>query len=156
MWPCNHSSYVVKDKGFTLIELIMVLLLVGLASSVIFVAVSGGLFSSSKKKFIRDFTDTLSRAKIASLGKRRVSSFLIDGENRRYCLEGHEWKDIPTTVQISGSGLSEKEDGVFAVVFYPDGSSSGGEIDLEHDDGLVQRVTIGKLVGIIELKNVEQ
>lgn len=154
MLPCRPFKGYGPARGFTLIELIMVLLIISLGTSIVFVAVSSGLLTSSDKKFARDFTTMLSRAKTASLGRGRMVSFLIDGENRQYCIEGRAWKEIPSTIQVSAEGLKEKDEGIYAVVFYPDGSSSGGEIDLEYDEtGDRTRIKIGKLVGIVDVES---
>lgn len=156
MSRCSFSLAGGVHGGFTLIELIMVMLIVSLASSMVFVAVSSGMFASSEKKFAREFAATLSRAKTSSLGRGRIVSFLVDGENRRYGVDGGKWKEIPSTIQVAAEGLVEKKEGVYAVVFYPDGSSSGGDIDIEYDEtGKKMRIHIGKLVGIVSIESVE-
>lgn len=141
-------------KGFTLIELLVVLVLIGIFSSLTFVAVASGILRSEEKRFVQSFTQTLVRARSASLGRGGVVRFLIDGENRTYCIEGGKKKEIPETIQVEGEGIGEVRPGVHAVTFYPDGSSSGGEVDLEWEDGCTDRIIIDKLLGLIQWERI--
>ena len=146
MWPC-------KSRGFTLIELLVVLVLIGIFSSLVFVSVSSGIFRSREKRFVQSFTQSLFRARAASLGRGRVVRFLINGEEREFCMEGRRCHDIPKSIQIEGKGIGKLEPNVYAVTFYPDGSSSGGEIDLKKEDGSTDQIEIDKILGLIHIEH---
>lgn len=139
-------------RGFTLLELLVVLVLVGLLSSLVFVSVAGGLFRSEERRFVQSLTQTLRRARTASLGRGEVVRFLIDGERRVFSLEGQRWKDIPEEVQVEGEGVAEIRPGVYGIVFYPDGSASGGVIDLKWADGHTDQVRVGRLLGLVRME----
>ncbi|RPI50198.1 MAG: prepilin-type N-terminal cleavage/methylation domain-containing protein, partial [Deltaproteobacteria bacterium] len=89
MWLYNRS------KGFTLVELLVVLILIGIFSSLVFVAVASGILRSEENRFIQSFSQTLVRARSASLGRGEAVRFFIDGESRAFCIEGLKWQNIP-------------------------------------------------------------
>jgi len=149
---CNLSCF--PCRGFTLIELLVVLVLVGLLSSLVFVSVSGGLLKSEEKRFVNGFTQDISRARSSALGSGRAAVLIIDGENRRYSINRRHWKDIPETLQVEGEGIADISESEYGIIFYPDGSASGGEIDIKWTSGVTDRVTVDKLLGIIRLEHI--
>ncbi len=140
-----------SDKGFTLLELMVVLVLVGLLSSLVFVSISGGLFRSDERRFVKDFSNGLFRARNASLGRGDTVPFLIDGEERRFSVGGTRWQEIPESVQVEGEGVTRMNKGIYGILFFPDGSSSGGELDLKLEEGGTARIYVDKLLGIIRI-----
>lgn len=148
MWLYNRS------KGFTLVELLVVLILIGIFSSLVFVAVASGILRSEENRFIQSFSQTLVRARSASLGRGEAVRFFIDGESRAFCIEGLKWQNIPESIKIEGEGVGEVEPGIYSVTFYPDGSSSGGEIDLKWEGGRVDRIVIDRFLGLIRMERI--
>ncbi len=132
-------------RGFTLFELMVVLVLIGLMSSMVFVSVSSGLLKSEEERFVNDFTGGLRAARTRAIGQGRAVKFLIDGENRRYGIEKARMKEIPGSIQVEGDDVTEIEDGVYAIIFYPDGSSSGGTIDLKWNNGRVDSLKVARI-----------
>jgi general secretion pathway protein H len=143
-----------RSKGFTLIELLIVLILIGIFSSLVFVAVASGILRSEENRFIQSFSQTLVRARSASLGRGEAVRFFIDGESRAFCFEGLKWQNIPESIKIEGEGVGEVEPGIYAVTFYPDGSSSGGEIDLKWEGGRMDRIVIDRFLGLIRMERI--
>jgi len=133
------------SAGFTLFELIVVLVLIGLFSSMVFVSVSSGLFKSRETKFIDQFEASLKSARTRAIGQGRAVKFIIDGENRRYGLKVPGLKDIPGSIQVEGEKIEELDDGIYGIIFYPDGSSSGGVLDLKWDNGRTDTFKIARI-----------
>ncbi len=139
MFPSKNQA------GFTLFELIVVLVLIGLMSSMVFISVSSGIFKSKEKRFVYDFRKGLLNARNRAIGTGRPVNFIIDGEKRAFGIKGKKLKDIPKSLEIKGDKIIELEDGVFAITFYPDGSSSGGELELNWENGRNDLFTIGRI-----------
>jgi len=164
MWPYKRSektepsgkglSFADGSNGFTLIELLIVLVLIGIFSSLVFVAVASGILRSKESCFVHSFTQTLVRARSSSLGRGEAVRFFIDGRSRTFCIEGLKWQDIPETIKVEGEGVGKVEPGVHAVTFYPDGSSSGGEIDLKWEGGRMDRIVIDRFLGLIRMERM--
>ncbi len=131
--------------GFTLFELMVVLVLIGLLSSMVFVSVSSGLFKSRETKFIDQFMADLRSARTRAIGQGRAVQFLIDGDKRLYGLKHPGLKEIPGSIQVEGDDIEELEDGIFGIIFYPDGSSSGGVLDLKWVNGRVDTFKIARI-----------
>ena len=134
-----------SGEGFTLFELMVVLVLIGLLSSMVFVSVSSGLFKSRETKFIDQFSTCLKRARTRAIGQGRTVEFMIDGEKRRYGLKVPGLKDIPASIQVEGEEIEELDQGIYGIVFYPDGSSSGGILDLKWDNGRIDTFKIARI-----------
>ncbi len=133
------------SNGFTLFELMVVLVLIGLLSSMVFVSVSSGLFKSRETKFINQFMAGLRSARTRAIGRGRAVKFLIDGEKRLYGLKPPGLKKIPQSIQVEGQGIEELGDGIYGIVFYPDGSSSGGELELKWANGRIDTFRIARI-----------
>ncbi len=144
------SRYCGPCKGFTLVELLIVLILVGLLSSMVAVSVSSGLFKSRERRFVEDFMAQMKRARSGAIGRGRAINFVVDGDKRKFGIKDRRMMEIPRAIEISADGLVELGNGLFAVTFYPDGSSSGGEIDLSWDNGRKDNFHIGMIWANIE------
>ncbi len=147
--PETRRASLPASSGFTLMELLVVMVLVGLLSSLVFLATSSGIFSSKERRFVEEFRSALVRAKAASLGSGRIARLLIDGQERRFSVNGKGWHTIPDTIQIEANGLEEGENATYILRFFPDGSSSGGEIDVKWDTGRIDRFKISRILGLI-------
>ncbi|MGQ9499015.1 MAG: prepilin-type N-terminal cleavage/methylation domain-containing protein [Dissulfurimicrobium sp.] len=141
-------------KGFTLVELLIVLLLVGSISAMVFIAVGSGILKSKESRFISNFTQTLVHARSASLVRGETVRFVIYGPEREFFVQGKRPEHIPETIKVEGSGINELRPGVYVVYFFPDGSSSGGEIDLKRQDGSIDRISIDRFLGIIQTTHI--
>ncbi len=134
-----------NQSGFTLFELIAVLILIGLISSMVFVSVSSGIFKSRGKRFLHDFESSLLDARNRAIGTGRPVNFIIDGKKRVFGIREKGLKDIPKSLEVKGDRVIEIKDGIFAITFYPDGSSSGGELELNWENGRHDLFIIGRI-----------
>lgn len=131
-------------------ELLVVMVIVGLMSSLVFVAVGSGILKSEETRFEANFLNTLKHTRSAAIGRGKAVKFIIDSENRRIFMEGGKSIAIPETVQIEGSDIIELADG-YAVIFFPDGSSTGAELDLKYNN-IIKRIRINKLLGTVDVE----
>lgn len=132
-------------------ELLVVMVLVGLMSSLVFVAVGSGMLKSQETRFEANFLNTLKHARSAAIGRGETVRFIIDEENRRIFMEGGKSTAIPETVQIEGSGTIELAGGGYAILFFPDGSSTGAELDLKYNN-TVRQIRVNKLLGTVNVE----
>lgn len=131
-------------------ELLVVMVIVGLMSSLVFVAVGSGMLKSEETRFEANFLNTLKHARSAAIGRGKAVRFVIDESNRRISMDGGKSIAIPETVQIEGNGVIELADG-YAIIFFPDGSSTGAELDLKYNNA-VRQIRVNKLIGTVDVK----
>ncbi len=139
-------------KGFTLLELVIVLFIVVLAVGAISINIANGNPASQIKAAARDMASALRYARGQALISRRpvwVSINLIDNS---YRVSDREKKftlpeSMRLTLTLAENTVKNKEG---RVVFYPDSSSSGGRIELEQG-GFYQRIDINWLNGNVTI-----
>lgn len=142
-------------KGFTLIELTVVLLIAVLGFSVIGTNVSSGNHSSQLKAITRDMASAFRYARGQALISHKEVAVAIDLSENTYQLSNrkktYQFADeIEVTLVIAQDEFTDKKTGY--IRFYPDGSSSGGRVTLEWGD-LLYRVDVNWLTGKVAISN---
>lgn len=130
------------------------MVLIGLVSTMVYIGVGSGMLRSKESRFVTSFTQTLVHARSASLLRGEVVPFVIRGPEREFFIKGKRPEHIPETIKVEGIGVNELKPGTYVIYFFPDGSSSGGEIDLKRQDGSIDRISIDKFLGIIQTTHI--
>jgi general secretion pathway protein H len=143
-----------RNRGFTLVEILAVVALIGVAIAVVSVSVGGGLAGARVKAASRDLVASLRYTRGQAIVKREIQALRVDVENRRYRSPGRKsWVELPKDMSMKlFTARSElEEEGVGRIRFFPDGSSTGGHIDLLHED-VLWRVEVMWLTGEVSLR----
>ena len=143
------------NKGFTLLELIVVLFIVVLGFSAIGINLSSGNNATEIKAAARDIVSALRYARGQALISHQETTLTLDLAKNSYTVSSRGKvypipKAIKVTVvtaqsEITGEGLGN-------IRFFADGSSTGGRITLERGKAAWQ-IDINWLTGQIELEN---
>jgi general secretion pathway protein H len=146
-----------RSAGFTLLELIVVLVIMGLGFAAIGINLSSGNETTELKVTARDMVSALRHAKGLAQMSHKETVLTIDFAENSYTVSGHDKVyEIPQTIDTTmHTGQSELTDGTGSMRFFPDGSSSGGWIKLERGK-MAWRMDINWLTGQIELKDASQ
>lgn len=141
------------EKGFTLLELVIVLFITVLGFSVIGFNLSSGNEASKLKAAARDLASALRYARGQALISHQEVTVTIDLANNTYTVNQRDKvyvmpEEIDVTLVTAQSELSQ---GLAGVRFFPDGSSTGGRITLEWGNA-GWRIDINWLTGQIELE----
>ena len=142
-----------QARGFTLIELTVVMLIVVLGFSVIGTNISSGNKSAQLKAISRDLSSALRYARGQALISHDEISVAIDLAENTYQVSNrdkiyHFSDEIDVTLVIAQDEFEGEEIGHLR--FYADGSSSGGRITLEWGD-LVNIVDVNWLSGKVNI-----
>ena len=137
------------NKGFTLLELIIVIFIAGI--SVAIVAVSIGrihekrLFNeASKKVFI-----TLKHARETAILEKTPVAFKIDEEAGSFWMEKNnavygKMQNMPERITLKGE----------AIIFFPKGNSSGGRIKITYEKNREYSIEVDPVLGTAKIKRV--
>ena len=144
------------NKGFTLLELIVVLFIVVLGFSAIGINLSSGNNATEIKAAARDIVSALRYARGQALISHQETTLTLDLAKNSYTVSSRDKvypipKAIKVTVvtaqsEITGQGLGN-------IRFFADGSSTGGRITLERGNAGWQ-IDINWLTGQIELEDI--
>jgi len=144
-----------RCKGFTLLELVVVLFVVVLGFSVIGLNLSSGSDTTEIKAAARDIVSALRYARGQALMTHRETTVALDLESNSYTVSGRDKlyqipKGIDVTVVTAQTELTGE--GSASIRFFPDGSSTGGRVTLERGQ-TVWKIDINWLTGQIEPEN---
>lgn len=140
-------------RGFTLLELVIVLFLAGLIAALVVPSFSGTLESSRLRSGASDVRAALTLARTLAVSGSRPRAAAFDIEEGRYAVEGEaRGYVLPEGIRIESvrSGSEEAERGTVFVHFFPDGSAEEAEIVVVASGGGRLRVTVEPLTGIAE------
>ena len=137
------------NRGFTLLELLLVLFIVGLAASVVMFSGSRLQEKSRFNTEARKLYLTVKHARETAILERMDIVFKIDVEANRYWLaygdnETSDIHSIPQTFILSGEDI----------VFFPKGNSSGGRIQIDNGKGQKYEVTVDTVLGTPSIKRL--
>ena len=144
-----------NEQGFTLIELIVVLVIVILGFSAIAISMSSGNDSAEIKASARDIISALRYARGQALMTHEEITIDFDLEDNSYTVSNRDKiysvpDEISLTVVTAQNELTGQGQG--SIRFYGDGSSTGGRVTLERDKAKLQ-IDINWLTGACELND---
>lgn len=151
--PACGGTRTSRQSGFTLVEILAVVALIAIAVTMISVSVGGGLAGARVKAASRDLVAALRYTRGQAIVKREQQALSIDVEQRRYRAPGKRWVELPKemTMKLFTARSELEEEGVGRIRFFPDGSSTGGHVELLYREA-VWRVEVVWLTGDIALR----
>lgn len=136
-----------RGRGFSLVELMVVL---AIAALIMVAAVPSSVRfydGMQRRQAVRDAVAMLSSARERALSSGRVQDVNVRPSTRRIWY-GKKTHTLPEGLTLTVHGAAElNRENVGVIRFYPDGSASGGGIDIARDDGSGTRISVDWLVG---------
>lgn len=156
--PGGRSSF----SGFTLIEVIIVLFIIGIAAGLVGVWINRGSDSLEIRKFTKEISAVLRYARTRAAAEKKIYCFSIDKEKQALILFTEEVdyknvailmdKPIPEDLQMA---LLDQDEESSHVAFFPRGNSTGGTISILNENGKGYWITINKITGKIDVVKTE-
>ncbi len=138
-----------RGRGFTLVELLAVLAVIGFLLAVAAPASVGFYRNSQERQAIRETMQVFASARERAMTSARIVDVRIYPQEKRIETERGAYT-YPSSVSLVGRGSRELNEQQAAVIrFYPDGSSSGGGVDIQRSSGSVTHVDVDWLLGRI-------
>ncbi len=140
------------QSGFTLIEVLVVIALIALIGTMTAVAMSGGLQGVRLRATSKDIASQLRFTRAQAIASGQPQRFVINPSGHVYAAPGKRNGRIPQELRIAfyGARQASAQAGEGAIVFYPDGASTGGSVELSAKQA-VRRITVAWLTGEVRL-----
>lgn len=138
-------------RGFSLLELLLVITVAGLIAAVAIPSLPGALESARLRGSAGEVRATLTLARTLAVSEARNRSVAFDLDRGEYGIDGDARKRLlPEGIRLAAlrPGGSAEEQGVVRVRFYPDGSADGAEVTISSSGGGRMRIRVDPLTGI--------
>lgn len=148
-----------REGGFTLLELIVVLCLAGMLAALVAPSFSGTLESARLRAGAAEMRATLSFARTLSASQSRTRTVAIDPRTGEYGVSGESGRRLPEGIRIeslrvggadAAAGRAAGEAAPANVDFFPDGTAEETEVVLSSAGGGRLRVVVDPLTGMVE------
>ena len=136
------------QRGFTLLEMLLVILLISLAVGVLGLGARQAVQAANERRVVGQMVDALRATRAGAIVSGRAARTEFDLQRLTFQAPGrapHAW---PPSLQVT---LHSAEQVASAVEFYPDGSSTGGNLLLANGSRR-WRIDIGWLTGSVQSK----
>ncbi len=118
------------ERGFTLLELLVVLAVMSLVIAAVPIVMSGGVSGLALKAAVRDVADALRHARGRAIALNDEVVFSIDAASGRYAVTPGERGGV----LAAGTEVTVRPESAAGVVrFFPDGGSTGGRVTISKD-----------------------
>ena len=155
--PTSWSRILTSAAGFTLIELIVVLVIVAVTIAVVVPRVGSNWQKIEDSAFLQEFTETIKRARLFAMNCGHPVAFRLNGTARVYGFENPPRNPIPLNAEVRSDNLQkDRETGDFLIVFHPDGSLVGNDFEVIFDEGRTYHISIHPLFGTVSLQRVNR
>jgi general secretion pathway protein H len=165
-----------KAKGFTLLELLVVLVIISLSSALVVPRLAGSMSNLNLRTACKRVAASLRYARTRAAAEKNPYSAVFDfqrgtlsiADSRYFAdesedagLEGPEKEEyVPKTyllppeviLEQASRGELKADSGSFEVTFFPSGSCSGGEIILANKRGRRYTVSVDFITGSVRVR----
>ena len=145
-----------RPRGFSLLEMLLVMALIAVASLLAVAAMSGGMQGMKLHAGAKDVAAQMRFARAVAISSGQPQDVVIDPRARRW--EGAKGRsgNLPEGGEIVFTGAREvqPEGGKGAVRFFPDGAATGGRVRLLANGGGWD-VDVGWLTGEVRVSRVQ-
>jgi general secretion pathway protein H len=143
-----------RNQGFTLLEILIVVLLLSLALAVTYPSISRGSTALHLRATGRDILNTFRYAREKAVTEQTGMLVAVDKEKQELILsndlgQGSRMYRLPDDVKIQRIALGGTEvlEGPMAVRFLPNGSADGAEVLLKSDKDSFLRIVTDPITG---------
>lgn len=145
-----------KARGFTLLEMLLVLVLIAGIGMVTTFALTGGFAGMQLRNTTKTIAAQLRYAHAQAIATATPQRFELDVHAHRWQGTAGQHGTIPEAlaVDFTGARQAQTHDDAGAILFFPEGGSSGGRIELAAKDAH-WHIDVAWLTGEVTLARVE-
>ena len=134
--PPGQTDFRLRSGGFTILELLVVLVIAAIMVAVTPPLISSALPGVELKSAARKIAANLRMARSQAISSRAETTFSIDVEERLFSVSGSKrTHTLPADMKISLLTVESETSGedAGAIRFFPQGGSTGGRVTLSQD-----------------------
>lgn len=149
----DRQSAVRRQRGFSLIEMIVVVVLIAAATALAASVMTRGLPGQQLRASARELAAQLRYTRAQAIVSGHPQSFTLDAGTRRWQAPNHRGGQLPDaiTVVATGARVEQASPRMAAIRFFPEGAATGGRIVLSRDQAAWQ-VDVQWLTGEVSVK----
>ncbi len=132
------------ERGFTLLELLVVFAIAALLTVVVPIAYGALRESSQYRETLRTMVTDLRAARNRAQTEGREVRFSVDLVNRTYGLDGRPPRALPEALQVKATvaHIELAAGDIASIRFLPSGGATGGALDLVRPSGAGTRLSV--------------
>lgn len=144
------------SAGFTLIEILVVVSLVAGLTVILMMSMNGGMNGLRLRSEAKTIASELRRARSQAISTGTVQAFRIVPEDRTWTGARGRKGEIPKPLVVTFTGVRQviERDGEGVILFFEDGASTGGRVQLRHERAALN-VDVAWLTGEVSLHRGE-
>ncbi len=137
-----------RQAGFTLIEIMVAFAIAAFLIGVTTPAMMKMYDSMKYRDAVRAVVSAIHATRHAAMTRGEIIDFVINPEFRQFQVGNGDIKELDASIELTAHTAREVNRGGNAVIrFYPDGSASGGSIDVVHQTGKGVSLRVDWLLG---------
>lgn len=140
----------IASRGFTLMEMLVVLVLMSIAVGLAGFALQRGLSSAAERRAVGDMVEALRATRVHAIVTGQPAKTEFDLRRLTVKAPGRRMQHLPDHLQVI---LNTAADLGATVEFYPDGGSSGGNLVVV-GDAKRWRIDIAWLTGNVKVRTL--
>ena len=148
------------QKGFTLLELLIVLAILAIATAIVGIAVHRGTGGLDLRTFTKEVSATLRYARSHAISEKLTYTFFIWEDKKAYGLYADlPHKDISDATPVIYKPVPEKLQPVFKnqgnyirIDFFPQGNSTGGTIEIKGQGEESFIILVNRVTGRVKIQ----
>lgn len=145
-----------KVRGVSLLEMLLVIALLAVISVVAAGALTGGFAGVQLRSEAKQLAAQLRYSRTQAIATGQPQRFTIDPEQHTWTAPNNRSGEIPKTLRVRFIGAREVQPrrGEGAIVFFPDGASTGGRVQLSAKQAAMN-IDVTWLTGEVRLRRGE-
>ena len=139
-----------RQDGFTLLEILVVLILLGAAAAVVIPSFTGGLLGLRLETASRDMVTRMRQARVDAVARQKVFRVVLGASPQQggnYAIVDEYGRTLRDYELPQGISLTVEDEFPVTISFYPNGRSSGGRFGLKKDGGKELTIAVDPITG---------